>query len=130
MREREEKGAPLSHRITAHLTTRRGSPRGESPRLSHLDSTPSRRAGCRHSPLLLLESLQEVPALVQLPPLLTEGGREGGREGGKQVHQQLLQERPVTGLRERVGWEEEEEEEEEEGEEGERWRRREGSQEK
>ena len=120
MREREEKGAPLSHRSTAHLTTRRGSPRGESPRLSRLDSTPSRRAGCRHSPLLLLEPLQEVPALVQLPPLLT------------QVHQQLLQERPVTGLRERVGWEEEEEEGEE-GEEGERWRRmrrREGSQEK
>ena len=52
-----------------------------------------------------------MPALVQLPPLLT------------QVHQQLLQERPVTGLRGRVGWEEEEEEEEE-GEEGERWRRR------
>ena len=114
MREREEKGAPLPHRSSAHLTTRRGSPRGESPRLSRLDSAPSRRAGCRHSPLLLLEPLQEVPALVQLPPLLT------------QVHQQLLQERPVTGLRERVGWEEEEEE----GEEGERWRRREGSQEK
>ena len=119
MREREEKGAPLPHRSTAHLTTRCGSPRRESPRLSRLDSTPSRRAGCRHSPLLLLEPLQEVPALVQLPPLLT------------QVHQQLLQERPVTGLRGRVGWEEEEEEEEgEEGEEGERWRRREGSQEK
>ena len=47
-----------------------------------------------------------MPALVQLPPLLT------------QVHQQLLQECPVTGLRGRVGWEEEEEEE------GERWRRR------
>ena len=42
-------------------------------------------------PALLLEPLQEVPALVQLPPLLT------------QVHQQLLQERPVTGLRGREG---------------------------